>query len=143
MQNWAAFIAASPRGKSPIYCGFRARGGTASAVDPLTFVETSSYGTQAVDATIRVLGIDVVCFGSVVPAMWTGDGRDRVHRNAWALSSHRARWASQGWMGPLASWIQAQPGPTRRAPPRTRKCSLTSIEVTAPALQTSERVTSE
>ncbi len=45
----------------------RARGGLGSAIDRLTFVETSSYGTQAVDATIRVLGIDVVCFGSDRP----------------------------------------------------------------------------
>ena len=46
---------------------FRARGGRGSTVDPLTFVETSSYGTQAVDAVIRVLGIDVVCAGSDRP----------------------------------------------------------------------------
>jgi 6-methylsalicylate decarboxylase len=45
----------------------RARGGTGAAVDPLTFVETSSYGTQAVDAVVRVLGIDVVCHGSDRP----------------------------------------------------------------------------
>jgi hypothetical protein len=45
----------------------RARGGGSAAVDPLTFVETSTYGTQAVDAVIRVLGIDVVCHGSDRP----------------------------------------------------------------------------
>jgi hypothetical protein len=45
----------------------RARGGRGHAVDPLTFVETSSYGTQAVDAIVRVLGIDVVCHGSDRP----------------------------------------------------------------------------
>lgn len=46
----------------------RARGGPrAGTVDPLTFVETSSYGTQAVDAVLRVLGIDVVCHGSDFP----------------------------------------------------------------------------
>jgi hypothetical protein len=45
----------------------RARGGRGAAVDPLTFVEISSYGTQAVDAVIRVLGIDVVCHGSDQP----------------------------------------------------------------------------
>ncbi len=45
----------------------RARGGAGSAVDPLTFVETSSYGTQAVDAVLRVLGIDVICHGSDRP----------------------------------------------------------------------------
>jgi hypothetical protein len=46
---------------------YRARGGTAVAVDPLTFVETSSYGTQAVDAVLRVLGVDVICHGSDRP----------------------------------------------------------------------------
>lgn len=46
---------------------FRARGGHATPVDPLTFVETSTYGTQAVDAVVRVLGIDVVCRGSDLP----------------------------------------------------------------------------
>ena len=45
----------------------RARGGTGRAVDPLAFVETSSYGTQAVDAVVRALGIDVVCHGSDRP----------------------------------------------------------------------------
>jgi hypothetical protein len=45
----------------------RARGGRGSIVDPLTFVETSSYGSQAVDAVVRVLGVDVVCHGSDRP----------------------------------------------------------------------------
>jgi hypothetical protein len=45
----------------------RARGGAGGRVDPRTFVETSSYGTQAVDAVIRVLGVDVVCHGSDAP----------------------------------------------------------------------------
>jgi 6-methylsalicylate decarboxylase len=45
----------------------RARGGEDEAVDVLTFVETSSYGTLAVDAVIRVLGVDVVCHGSDRP----------------------------------------------------------------------------
>jgi 6-methylsalicylate decarboxylase len=45
----------------------RARGGRGSTIDPLTFVETSSYGTQAIDAVIRVLGIDVLCHGSDRP----------------------------------------------------------------------------
>lgn len=45
----------------------RARGGEGGAVDSLTFVETSSYGTLAIDAVIRVLGIDVVCHGSDRP----------------------------------------------------------------------------
>jgi hypothetical protein len=45
----------------------RSRGGTAGTVDPLVFVETSTYGTQAVDAVVRVLGIDVICRGSDRP----------------------------------------------------------------------------
>jgi hypothetical protein len=45
----------------------RARGGAAGRVDGLTFVETSTYGTQAIDAVVRVLGIDVVCRGSDRP----------------------------------------------------------------------------
>ena len=45
----------------------RERGGESGAVDPLTFVETSSYGTLAVDAVIRVLGVDVVCHGTDRP----------------------------------------------------------------------------
>jgi hypothetical protein len=36
-------------------------------VDPLTFLETSTYGTQAVDAVLRVLGVDVICHGSDRP----------------------------------------------------------------------------
>src|SRR5215218_5914069 len=45
----------------------RARGGAAGKVDPLTFVETSTYGTLAIDAVVRVLGIDVLCRGSDRP----------------------------------------------------------------------------
>ena len=45
----------------------RARGGESEPVDPLTLLETSSYGTQAVDAVLRVLGVDVVCHGSDRP----------------------------------------------------------------------------
>jgi hypothetical protein len=45
----------------------RSRGGTPAPVDPLTFVETSTYGPKAIDATVRVLGVDVVCHGSDRP----------------------------------------------------------------------------
>jgi hypothetical protein len=44
-----------------------ARGGAAGAVDPLIFLETSSYGPRAIDATIRALGIDCVVFGTDRP----------------------------------------------------------------------------
>lgn len=44
-----------------------ARGGDAGVVDRDVFVDTSSYGAQAVDALIRVLGIDTVVLGSDRP----------------------------------------------------------------------------
>ena len=44
-----------------------ARGGGRLRLDPLTFVETSSYGPRAVDALIRVLGIDVIVNGTDRP----------------------------------------------------------------------------
>jgi amidohydrolase family protein len=45
----------------------QARGGRLGTIDPGVFVETSSYGPQAVDALIRVLGIDAVIRGSDRP----------------------------------------------------------------------------
>jgi 6-methylsalicylate decarboxylase len=53
----------------------RARGGSAGTVDPLTFVETSSYGAQGVDAVMRVLGIDVICHGTDAPYAVAADLR--------------------------------------------------------------------
>jgi len=48
-----------------------ARGGADAlargVIDPLMFVETSSYGYRAVDAVVRVLGVDVLVFGSDRP----------------------------------------------------------------------------
>jgi hypothetical protein len=44
-----------------------ARGGSPGTVDPDVFVDTSSYGAQAVDALIRALGIDSVVLGSDRP----------------------------------------------------------------------------
>lgn len=44
-----------------------ARGGEPSRIDRDVFVETSSYGPQALDALVRVLGIDVVALGSDRP----------------------------------------------------------------------------
>jgi predicted TIM-barrel fold metal-dependent hydrolase len=52
-----------------------ARGGGRGTIDPNAFVETSSYGPRAIDATVRVLGIDVVVHGSDRPyAPPTGAG---------------------------------------------------------------------
>jgi hypothetical protein len=45
----------------------RARGGDDRAVDHRVFLETSCYGTRAVDATVRTLGVDVICNGSDRP----------------------------------------------------------------------------
>jgi hypothetical protein len=44
-----------------------ARGGERAAVDAGAFVDTSSYGTRAIDATVRVLGVDVLVNGSDRP----------------------------------------------------------------------------
>jgi len=48
-----------------------ARGGDGplarGVVDPLMFVETSSYGCRAVDSVVRVLGVDMIVFGSDRP----------------------------------------------------------------------------
>ncbi len=53
----------------------RSHDGRGGAIDPLTFLETSSYGPRAVDAVIRVLGIDVVCHGSDAPHLAPADLR--------------------------------------------------------------------
>jgi hypothetical protein len=91
---WLAFAAwgraAHPRlriafaalaGGAPLHAErLAARGGPAAAVhDPLTFYDTSSYGPRAVDAVIRVTGIDVLVHGSDRPVVseppQTGLGR--------------------------------------------------------------------
>lgn len=46
---------------------FTARGGGRGRVDPLVFVETSSYGPNAVDWAVRALGVDAVAYGSDRP----------------------------------------------------------------------------
>lgn len=46
---------------------FTARGGGPFRPDRDTFVETSSYGPQGVDALVRVLGVDALVFGSDRP----------------------------------------------------------------------------
>lgn len=44
-----------------------ARGGEDSPIDPNVFVDTSSYGPRALDALVRVLGIDALVLGSDRP----------------------------------------------------------------------------
>jgi hypothetical protein len=46
---------------------FVARAGERNAVDPDAFLEVSSYGTRAIDAVVRVLGIDGLVNGSDRP----------------------------------------------------------------------------
>jgi predicted TIM-barrel fold metal-dependent hydrolase len=43
------------------------RGGEDSPVDPAVFVDTSGYGPRALDAVVRVLGIDALVLGSDRP----------------------------------------------------------------------------
>ena len=81
---WLAFAgwgrAAHPRlrvvfaalaGGAPLHAErLAARGGPASAVhDPLLFYDTSSYGPRALDAVIRVTGIDALVHGSDRPVV--------------------------------------------------------------------------
>jgi predicted TIM-barrel fold metal-dependent hydrolase len=54
---------------------FAARGTGNGEVDPGCYVETSSYGPRAVDATLRVLGIDVIVHGSDRPYATPADLR--------------------------------------------------------------------
>jgi 6-methylsalicylate decarboxylase len=46
---------------------FASRTGLRSVIDGRAFLEISSYGTRAIDATVRVLGIDVLVNGSDRP----------------------------------------------------------------------------
>ena len=51
-----------------------ARGGPAHAVhDPLTFYDTSSYGPRAIDAMLRVVGVDRLLHGTDVPVVAPAD----------------------------------------------------------------------
>ncbi|MBA2954755.1 amidohydrolase family protein [Nocardioides sp. MAH-18] len=43
------------------------RGGELGAIDPLVHYETSSYGTRAIDAMVRVVGVDPLVHGSDRP----------------------------------------------------------------------------
>jgi hypothetical protein len=46
---------------------FLARSGERTVLDPWAFLDTSSYSTRAIDAVVRVLGIDVLVNGSDRP----------------------------------------------------------------------------
>ncbi len=60
----------------------------APSVDPLTFVETSSYGPRGVDALTRVLGIDVIVYGTDRP--YAGP----IELNLGATAAHAVRVAN-------------------------------------------------
>ncbi|WP_229072760.1 amidohydrolase family protein [Actinoplanes sp. DH11] len=50
-----------------------ARGGSLGALDPYVYYETSSYGTRAIDAMVRVVGVDGIVHGSDRPYAEPGD----------------------------------------------------------------------
>ncbi|MDQ6773142.1 MAG: amidohydrolase [Candidatus Dormibacteraeota bacterium] len=55
-------------GLAPLHAErLEARGGGRLVFDPCTFLETSSYGPRAIDATVRVVGIDPLVHGSDRP----------------------------------------------------------------------------
>ena len=67
-----------------------ARGGVRARVDPDTFVDTSSYGRQAIDHLTRALGIDPVVLGSDRPyAEPIGAGLGDAAQHAISVSNPR------------------------------------------------------
>jgi len=59
---------AAAAGLAPVHHErFAQRGGHQLTMDPLTFVDTSSYGKRGLDGLIRVLGIDPIVHGSDRP----------------------------------------------------------------------------
>lgn len=55
-------------GLAPLHCErFAARTGERTVVDEDAFLDVSSYGTRAIDAVVRVLGVDVLANGSDRP----------------------------------------------------------------------------
>ena len=98
-----------------------ARGGHHSRIDADLFVDTSSYGPQALDALVRVLGIDVLVLGSDrpyadPPRHLLGDAAThafRVANPARLLTGHRA--------GALPG-----PGEDRADHPRTHETEKTT-----------------
>ncbi|GAA0566343.1 hypothetical protein GCM10010172_57630 [Paractinoplanes ferrugineus] len=60
-----------------------ARGGELGPLDPNVFYETSSYGTRAIDAMVRVVGVDPLVHGSDRPYAESADpGLGRAFRHA-------------------------------------------------------------
>ena len=67
---------------------FAARTGDRNIVDEDVFLDISSYGNRAVDATIRVLGIDALVNGSDLPYA------DPVNLDLGAAAAHALRTAN-------------------------------------------------
>jgi len=88
-----------------------ARGGEPPTIDPDVYVDTSSYGPQALDALVRVLGIDVLALGSDRPyaaplRRLLGDAATqaiRVSNPARLLTGTTARVGEEGRTWPRAS----------------------------------------
>jgi hypothetical protein len=68
-----------------------ARGGAAGAVDPAIFLDTSSYGPRAIDATVRALGIDSIVFGTDRPYAGPADLRLGVAAEHAIVATNPAR----------------------------------------------------
>ncbi len=61
-------VFAAGAGLAPVFAERHAlRGGTRSAIDPEVFVDTSGTGERALEAVVRVLGIDALVLGSDRP----------------------------------------------------------------------------
>ncbi|MGO4257604.1 amidohydrolase [Marmoricola sp. RAF53] len=81
-------VFAAGAGLAPVHHErYVARGGTSLPVDPDVFVDTSCYGPRALDALVRMLGIDTVVLGSDRPygeplAQFLGDAATHAVRVA-------------------------------------------------------------
>ncbi|GAA4716584.1 amidohydrolase family protein [Phytohabitans rumicis] len=67
------------------------RGGTPGVVDPSIFLDTSSYGPRAIDATIRALGVDGIVFGTDHPYAGPADMRLGVAAEHAIVATNPAR----------------------------------------------------
>ncbi len=75
-----------------------ARGGALGRIDQSVFYETSSYGTRAMDATVRVVGVDALVHGSDRPyAEPTGPGFGEAFSHAlFVTNPHRLLTGEKG-----------------------------------------------
>jgi hypothetical protein len=73
-------------------------------VDPGMFVETSSYGTRAVDSILRVLGVDMLVFGTDRPyaGPYQGPGPGEAARHAIRVTNPARLLGETDWL-PVAA----------------------------------------